>query len=270
CPPLSPRLLAGLGTMLLVALLFTRSSSMLVLMPLLVSLSLAPGVAPAPGVAGLPRGPQGGRSRLLPALVITTLLALVLAGFVQLFFAERLASASAERSAAMRLASVLGGLSPLHQGELFGVGIGENAAVRLRAHEAARALGLRFGTLPEGVNSQLVGRLFEEGWPALLHLTLAAALLLRGWRRHRRTGGPDPVAGALWMLAWGSLLAALLVVGYRGIYTTWIWLGLTAGLGVDVSIGRGVNPRGLPGAGQGMRAPGPATRPPLWPGHPAP
>jgi len=253
---LFPALLLAIS--LVVALALTRSTSVLVLLPMLVALALGGTSGGSVGRVTAPlrhpafRNRQGRGPGWLGLLVITGVLVLILAGFVQLFYAERLASASAERSASMRLASVLGGLTPLHRGELFGVGIGENAAVRLRAHEVARALGLRFGTLPEGVNSQIVGRLFEEGWPALLHLSLAAALLWRGWRRHRRSTapdrGPDRVVTALWMLAWGGFLAALLVVGYRGIYTTWLWLGLVAGLGSAqaVGAGRGPTPRPTP------------------------
>ncbi len=254
---LFPALLLAIS--LVVALALTRSTSVLVLLPMLVALALGGTSGGSVGRVTAPlrhpvstfRNRRGRGPGWLGLLVITGALVLILAGFVQLFYAERLASASAERSASMRLASVLGGLTPLHRGELFGVGIGENAAVRLRAHEVARALGLRFGTLPEGVNSQIVGRLFEEGWPALLHLSLAAALLWRGWRRHRRSTapdrGPDRVVTALWMLAWGGCLAALLVVGYRGIYTTWLWLGLVAGLGSAQAVaGRGPIPRPTP------------------------
>lgn len=274
-PPsgLFPTLLLTIS--LVVALALTRSTSVLVLLPVLVALALggasdgashrvqAPGLRPLVSASGNTRRRGPG---WLGLLVITGVLVLILAGFVQLFYAERLASASAERSASMRLASVLGGLTPLHRGELFGVGIGENAAVRLRAHEVARALGLRFGNLPEGVNSQIVGRLFEEGWPALLHLSLAAALLWRGWRLHRNSSAPnrppdrppDRVITALWMLAWGGFLAALLVVGYRGIYTTWLWLGLVAGLASAQPVGAGRNT-------------GPTPRPPLsrlpWPAY---
>lgn len=265
---------------LVVALALTRSTSVLVLLPMLVALALGGASGGSVGRLTAPlrhpvsafRTTQRRGPGWLGLLVITGVLVLILAGFVQLFYAERLASASAERSASMRLASVLGGLTPLHRGELFGVGIGENATVRLRAHEVARALGLRFGNLPEGVNSQIVGRLFEEGWPALLHLSVAAALLWRGWRRHRRGTAPDRaparnparnpgrapdrVVTALWMLAWGGFLAALLVVGYRGIYTTWLWLGLVAGLGSAQAVGAGRNT-------------GRAPRPPpfrfLWP-----
>lgn len=267
---LFPALLLAIS--LVVALALTRSTSVLVLLPVLVALALGGTSGGSVGRVTAPlrhpvsafRTPQRRGLGWLGLLVITGVLVLILAGFVQLFYAERLASASAERSASMRLASVLGGLTPLHRGELFGVGIGENAAVRLRAHEVARALGLRFGTLPEGVNSQIVGRLFEEGWPALLHLSVAAALLWRGWRRHRRGPAPDRapdriadrVVTTLWMLAWGGFLAALLVVGYRGIYTTWLWLGLVAGLGSAQAVGAGRNT-------------GPAPRAPpsrfLWP-----
>ena len=34
-------------------------------------------------------------------------------------------------------------------------------------------LGLRFGNLPNGVNSHIIGRIFEEGWPAALQMLAA-------------------------------------------------------------------------------------------------
>jgi hypothetical protein len=209
----SRRRLLVLALLLLVTLAFTRSTSVIVLLPLLFTLALA-------------RSRRADAQAMMLSFAASLILLLLMAGFLQLFYAERLQSASASRSAAMRLASVLGGLSPLERGELFGLGIGENALVRLRAHEAARAFGLRFGSLPDGINSQIIGRLFEEGWPALLHLSVATILLARLWR----SGQGDPAISALLVLAWGSFLAALLVVGYRGIYTNWLWLGLAAGL----------------------------------------
>lgn len=55
---------------------------------MLVSLALAPDPVPGPGFG--PRlGPARGRPSLASAFVITSLLALILAGFVQLFYAER-------------------------------------------------------------------------------------------------------------------------------------------------------------------------------------
>lgn len=189
------------------ALLFSRSSSVLVLVPILLTVAIAVTTRLT-------------WNTLLLAGVLAIVLSLFLALFLQSFYAERMAESSATRSASMRLASLLGGLSPLSSGELFGVGLGENALVRVRAHEAARAWGLRFGNLPNGVNSHVVARIFEEGWPAVIQMVAAGWMLLRA----RHCARESPERAALYVLAVGSLLSASVVTGYRGIYTNWIWL----------------------------------------------
>ena len=211
-PRLRRRALARVRA-LLVARLFSRSTSVIVLAPLL-------------GGAAVVVTSRPTLNTLLMTMGLALVGAVILSLFLQAFYVDRLASHAAERSAAMRLASILGGLSPLISGEIFGMGLGENDAVRLRAHEAARALGRCFGNLPVGINSQVVSRLFEEGWPAALHLGLGAALLLKARRRARMS----PETAALFVFAVGSALAALLVTGYRGIYTNWVWLAAAAAL----------------------------------------
>jgi hypothetical protein len=196
----------------LCALILSRSTSVLVVLPPLAVLVLA-------------RTTRASTNALLLTALASVALAGLIAVFAHALYAARLETDAATRSAAMRLASILGGLSPLIDGQMFGVGIGNNALVRFPAFEAARALGLSFGRLPEGVNAQIVGRLFEEGWPALLHLAAAGWLLAAALRRAR---GPVPVALAC--LAAASLMIAGAVVGYRGIYAAWLWLALPAGL----------------------------------------
>lgn len=196
-----------------VCLLFTRSTSVIVLAPLLVGVALR---------ATLTLQLRS----LLIVIAIAGLIAVMMTFFITVFYADRLETHAADRSAAMRLASILGGLSPLWTGELFGVGIGENHEVRLRAHQIARAMGLNFGTLPTGVNSQIIGRIFEEGWPALLQMSAAAWALLRA----NTTARHSPATAALLTLGIGSLLTALLVTGYRGVYTNWLWIAVAAAL----------------------------------------
>lgn len=196
-------------------LLFTRSTSVIVLAPLMV------------GVALHTTQTLHLRSILI-VMASSAIIAVLLTFFISVFYADRLETHAADRSAAMRLASMLGGLSPLWSGELFGVGIGENHEVRLRAHQVARALGLNFGTLPTGVNSQIIGRIFEEGWPALVQMSALLFALLRP--RTRAMARITPMRAALLTLGIGSLLTALLVTGYRGIYTNWLWLAVAAAL----------------------------------------
>ena len=201
------------------AFLFSRSTSVIVLVPLLTGFALSVSTRPS-------------LNTLLLAMVIAALGALFLSVFLSAFYVDRIASAAAERSASMRMASVLGGLSPLFSGEIFGLGLGENEAVRLRAHQVARELGLSFGNLPSGVNSQIVGRIFEEGWPALIGIGLASFLLISS----RRIARSDVATSTVFVLGMGSLLTALLVTGYRGIFTNWLWLAAAAALS---SLGQG-------------------------------
>jgi len=197
----------------LAALMLTRSTSFLLIAPVLCTMAVALGRQVSPVT-------------LVRLFLAAGLIAAVLALFLSQFYVDRLDSAAATRSAQMRLASILAGLSPLWSGEVFGVGLGNNHEIARRAHDIAHTLGLRFVQLPKGVNSQLVARIFEEGWPALLGLMAALPALVRALPLARR----DPVVAALVILATGSFLSAAMVTGYRAIYTNWLWLGLPAGL----------------------------------------
>jgi len=194
-----------------VALLFSRSTTVLVLVPLL-------------GVVALTLTTRLTLNTMLISFVIILCLSIFMVYFLQAFYFERLEDNSAGRSISMRLASILGGLSPLAGGEIFGVGIGENHQVARRAYTAAHEFGLRFGKLPEGVNSQIIGRIFEEGWPAVLQVGIAVWLLIRCRIPCRKS----PEMTALYMLAIGSFLTAFMISGYRGIYTNWFWLAAAA------------------------------------------
>ena len=206
-----PRTLIALATGLILALLLSRSTSFLVIAPLLCALA-----------AGHARKLDS--RTLLWLVLITGLGAFLLTVFFNTFYAERLETAAASRSAAMRLASVLGGLSTLWRGEVFGVGLGENQEILRRAYDIGRALDLRFGQLPQGVSSQIIARIFEEGWPAVISFAIALSFLLRT----ALTRAQDPIIAALTIIAVGSFLTALLVTGYRGVYTNWLWLAIPA------------------------------------------
>lgn len=210
--PARRRLAHGLSAALAVTLLFTQSTSLIVILPVLAGFAIA-------------KTTRASFSALVPGVLMAVTLALLLSLFVQNFYLERLESASAERSAAMRLSSVLGGLSVLFSENLLGMGVGRNELVAYPAFEVARMLGLSFGALPQGVNAQIVSRLFEEGWPAVIHLALCAAILVRALRHARA-----PLDVALAVLAVGSALVAATVIGYRGIYGNWLWLAIPAGL----------------------------------------
>jgi hypothetical protein len=201
-----------LVALLALALLLTRSTSVVLLLPVITGLALA-------------KTTRASVNTLILAGLVTAVFAALILVFLQSLYIERIESDAAQRSASMRLASILGGLTPLARGEVFGVGIGNNAEIAQRAFEVARDLGLSFGKLPDGVNAQLIGRIFEEGWPAVLQFAVAGAVLLSALLAAR-----SPTEIALACLAAGSLLVAVAVIGYRGIYTTWLWLALPAGL----------------------------------------
>ena len=202
-----------LACALTAALLFSRSTSFLVITPMLCALA-----------AGQARKLDS-RS-ILTLLLVSGICVAILIVFFNTFYTDRLETASATRSASMRFASVAAGLSPLWRGETFGVGLGENHEILRRAFDIGRALDLRFGQLPKGVNSQIIARIFEEGWPAVLNIVAGMTFLLRGVLKR----SADPVVAALMVIAAGSFLTALLVTGYRGIYTNWIWLAVPAAL----------------------------------------
>jgi hypothetical protein len=88
----------------------------------------------------------------------------------------------------------------------------------------ARSWGLRLGSLPDGINSHIIKRIFEEGWPAFCQMALAFYLLIRG----RRVVKISPAMTGLYVLALGACLSALLVTGYRGLYLNWFWLAAAA------------------------------------------
>lgn len=193
-------------------LLLSRSTSVLVLLPLLIAMALA-------------KVCRANLKSVVLAACMAGAVALFLGLFLNSFYAERLESAAAERSVAMRLSSIIAGLSPLVSGEVFGVGVGENEEIRTRAYQVVREFGLKFGSLPSGVNSQIVGRIFEEGWMVVLHFSIAGLAMIRAYfMRH------DPVQSGLFLLAFGSFASALLVSGYRGIYASWLWLSLPAAI----------------------------------------
>jgi hypothetical protein len=193
------------------SLLFSRSTSVLSLAPFLLMVSL--GVTTRLTVNG--------------ALMLVGLAALLggfLTMYVEYFYVDRIVAGSAYGSFSIRLVSMLTGLSPLFTGDMFGLGLGETAQVPLRAQQVARSWGLRLGSLPDGINSHIIKRIFEEGWPAFCQMALAFYLLIRG----RRVVKISPAMTGLYVLALGACLSALLVTGYRGLYLNWFWLAAAA------------------------------------------
>ena len=111
------------------ALLFSRSTSVLVLLPLLI-------------ISALTVTTQLTLRTLVLVLVLTALLSLFLAMFLQLFYAERLAGASAERSA--RHAFGIGFWVVYHRSgkaKSLASALAKNGQVSRRAYDVGRALG---------------------------------------------------------------------------------------------------------------------------------
>lgn len=203
--------LIGLVIAALISLMFTRSSSVLVIAPLLIGFAVM-------------RSVRITLNTFVSVVLILACFSVFLAFFMNVFYVDRLLSSSAERSASMRLASVVAGLTPLVSGELFGVGLGNNELIRSRAFDVARAWGLNFGSLPEGINSLIIGRIFEEGWSAFGQFVFSAGILARACLKRSMS----PSETALLVLAIGSFLMSLMVTGYRGIYTNWLWIAMPA------------------------------------------
>ncbi|MFN3147470.1 MAG: hypothetical protein ACE368_20560 [Paracoccaceae bacterium] len=183
------RAAAGVVLLCLCALILSRSTSVLVVLPPLAVLVLA----------------RTSRASV-NALVLAGLASLALAGLIALFlqsvYAERLETDAATRSAAMRLASAWVGW-PLVDGQVFGVGIGNDAWCVARLRGGAPACP-QLRPPARGGNAQIVGRIFEEGWPAVAHLCAAGWLLALVLAR-----GGGPVALAC--LAAASLLTRAVV-----------------------------------------------------------
>lgn len=121
---------------------------------------------------------------------------------------------------------MLTGLSVLANGEVFGVGLGNNEQLTLYAHEIARTLNFKFGLVPEGINSFIIERIFEEGWLAVIMFGVAVTMLISALLRQQ----PDPTVLCFAILALASFLIGFLVTGYRGIYMYWFWLGAAPAL----------------------------------------
>lgn len=136
---------------------------------------------------------------------------------------------SAINSATFRGISMLAVFASLKGGAVLGVGLGNNHEISLYALTAAREYGRSFLTVPSGVGSFVLQRIFEEGYPGLLQFMLCLYLFVRAATYGIFSKGrPDLLSRVFLVLAFASLLISLLVTGYRGIYTNWLWMILPA------------------------------------------
>ncbi|MEM9348798.1 MAG: hypothetical protein AAGA47_00935 [Pseudomonadota bacterium] len=197
-------LILVLGT---VALMLTRSSSVLLVAPLAFAVAIL--VTQKFTTAGI-----------IKLLVAVTLGGLLLLIFFNAYYSDRFENNAAFRSMQLRGITMLVGVSVLGTGEVFGVGVGNNFQVTWRALDLGQQLGFSFITIPSGVNSFIIARIFEEGYGALVQFSASFAILV--WAFCQRDKGI--VIKALLVLSVASLLVSLFVTGYRGIYMNWFWL----------------------------------------------
>ncbi|WP_170760010.1 O-antigen ligase family protein [Ruegeria lacuscaerulensis] len=190
----------------LICLALSKSSSVLVILPAVLLLAYL-------------KGRRLTYKGLLGVLLACGILVIALQLYYSEFYLQR-AEGSAMRSIGLRLVTMKTGLSVIENGEIFGVGLGNNEAVTYRSYEVARHMGFPLILLPKGINSFVVARIFEEGWMAILFFGMAAIYLLGAIRSKCE----DPWLRCLVALAFASFLVSLLVTGYRGIYMNWFWI----------------------------------------------
>lgn len=194
-----------------IALMLTRSSSVMLVAPLAFAVAIL------------------ATQQFTTAGIVKLLLAGILGGLLLLFFfnayySDRFENNAAFRSMKLRGITMLVGVSVLGTGEIFGVGVGNNFQVTWRALDLGQQLGFSFITVPSGVNSFVIARIFEEGYGALLQFSASFAMLV--WAFCQPNKGI--VIKALLVLSVASLLVSLFVTGYRGIYMNWLWLMVPA------------------------------------------
>ncbi len=195
-----------------VCVLFTRSTSILVIAPAIVAVAYF-------------KGRRLSFNGILGSILMVATATFFLQFYVEFFYAERAASGGI-RSAWVRGISIVSGLSVLSNGEVLGVGLGNNHLITQQAVEVARRLNFNLIFVPEGINSFVVTRIFEEGWPAVATFFAATVFLIRVWFTYQI----DPYARAFAVLAIASFLVSLSVTGYRGIYMNWFWLAAAPAL----------------------------------------
>ncbi len=138
--------------------------------------------------------------------------------FIAEFYSTRFANRDAFNSIETRLSTILAAVGPLREGQLFGVGVGNNELAESYILEASRERGLR-AAVTSGITSLLGQRIFEEGIGAVISVGISVMVLWRNMM-NRATS----VERVLALFAGGMLLSFVFVSGYRGLYTSWMWI----------------------------------------------
>ncbi len=167
-------------------------------------------------------------------LNLRTILRVVFAGalvsffiflFITLFYSDRLGStASAGRSINIRFASIIAAANFIYEGNIFGVGLGNNSEVAWLYSLIVRQLGLSVDLTAVGVNSFIVSRVFEEGIIGALQIGISLFFM---WRVLNSRGN---CSLAIKVLLLSFLLSAAVISGYRGLYEYWLILIAPTGM----------------------------------------
>lgn len=193
-------------------LLFSRSSAVILIAPAVIA------------IAVLSTRKLTGKA-ILSLIVLSLLLALFLQYYVSNFYVDRAAN-SAFRSIGLRGLTMITGLSVFPNFEFFGVGLGQNQIISERVWEYASEFGFSLILIPEGVNSFVIARIFEEGYVGAFALSLSIFYLIKC----SVVRVSDWTFSAFIVIAVASFLVALFVTGYRGIYMNWLWFLAPIGL----------------------------------------
>ncbi|HEX4340821.1 MAG TPA: hypothetical protein VH062_33160 [Polyangiaceae bacterium] len=216
--PLKGKLwVGGLLGLFIAALLSTRSSSVLVMLPILL------------GVSSLRffRGSLG--KKLGYASLGAILLAAGGAFYYFEIYSTRLENSAAVYSGSERLVSIVGAYFKLRDSDFLGAGLGANNDIADYASRAAGWLELPISGEIQGVNSFVFGRCLEEG------LVMIAVWLVVIYQsaRFAFVKDRDPRNGVMVLLAVNTLFNALWIAGYRGLLMYWLLIPLAFSLKRD-------------------------------------
>ncbi len=205
---------ASLLALFIAALLSTRSSSVMVMLPVLAFVSSH----------RFFRGSLG--KKLAYAATGTVALALGGAFYYVEIYSARMENSAAVYSGADRLVSIVGAYEKLRDSDFLGAGLGANNDIAAYANRAAGELELPTSGDIQGVNSFVFGRCLEEG------LVMIAVFIVAIVRIGRAAVSRERVvtSGVLVLLAVNTLFNAMWIAGYRGLLMFWLLIPLSFAL----------------------------------------
>lgn len=224
-PVMSRRSVQALLTVITVGVIVpTVSSSVIFLMPLLLTIVY---------LYTIRKGTVGS---IITMLAFIVLLVCVILAFWLFVYSPRRAGevATGWGSIVLRFAGFLSPIYMIREGNLLGVGLGNNHQVLGYYSEAMALLGYEWvymsawlPVLPAGITSSIIQRIFEEGIFSILSISLGLYYLCKvAIVRPRR----DAFGTSMFILSLASCVLGLFITGYRGIYTIWFWYMVPAAL----------------------------------------